>query len=79
MDDPKRREGLDAGAFIGRKPERQAETIPGGVGRKDERISAVASQPGDAPPDPGETRTPEGHREGTNATSDTRREAGQNR
>ena len=77
--DPMQREGLDPGAFVGRMPERQAETIPGGVGPKDERISAVASQSGDGPSDPGETATPDGHREGTNATSDIRREAGQNR
>jgi hypothetical protein len=77
--DPTRREGLDPGAFVGRMPERQAETIPGGVSRKDERISAVASQTGDAPPDPGVANTPAGHREGTNATDDIVREAGPNR
>ena len=79
MEDPTRREGLDPGAFIGRKPERQAQTIPGGVSRKDERISAVASQPGDTPSTPGDANTPEGHREGGDATSSTLREAGQNR
>jgi hypothetical protein len=77
--DATRREGLDPGAFVGRQPERQAETIPGGVSRKDERISAVASQPGEPAPDPGVARTPEGHREGTPATDDAVREAGQNR
>jgi hypothetical protein len=64
---------------VGRKPERQAETIPGGVSPKDERISAVASQPGDAPPDPAVAPPPTGHREGTPATDDEVREAGQNR
>jgi hypothetical protein len=74
--DPKRRVGLDPGAFVGRKPERQAETIPGGIGPKDERISAVSSQPG-VPVD--EEAPPEGHREGVEATDDVIREAGQNR
>jgi hypothetical protein len=77
QDEPAR----DPGAYIGRKPERATATIPGGVGRKDVRVSAVATQPApvsgstnaDAPP------TPEGHREGGNATDDTVREAGQNR
>jgi hypothetical protein len=72
---------LDPGAYIGRLPERATETIPGGVGRKDVRVSAVATQPApvsgstssDAP------RTPEGHREGANATDSAVREAGQNR
>ncbi len=72
----------DAGAYIGRMPERATETIPGGVGPKDERVSAVATQP--APvrgPAPASTEggTPEGHREGENATDDRVREAGQNR
>jgi hypothetical protein len=74
-----RREGLDPGAFVGRLPERQAETIPGGVSRKDERISAVASQVGEASPDPGATDPPSGHREGTPASDTSVREAGQNR
>lgn len=30
QDDPTRTEGLDPGAFVGGRPERQAETIPGG-------------------------------------------------
>ena len=71
----------DPGAYIGRKPERATATIPGGVGRRDVRVSAVASQPapvsGDTSADAG--TTPEGHREGANATDDTLREAGQNR
>ena len=71
----------DAGAYIGRMPERATETIPGGVGPKDVRVSAVASQPG---PVRGDTAAdagtpPEGHREGGNATDDVVREAGQNR
>jgi hypothetical protein len=71
----------DAGAYIGRMPERATETIPGGVGRKDERVSAVATQPapvrGDTNADAG--TVPGGHREGANATDDVQREAGQNR
>jgi hypothetical protein len=72
----------DPGAYIGRMPERQAETIPGGVGRKDVRVAAVATQPapvsGSTPADGGGAM-PEGHREGVNATDDVVREAGQNR
>jgi hypothetical protein len=30
----------DPGAYIGRKPERSAESIPGGVGSGDARVSA---------------------------------------
>jgi hypothetical protein len=47
----------DAGAYIGNEPEREAETIPGGVRHDDERIAAYASQSGpvkddsDDPPD----------------------------
>ena len=67
----------DPGAFIGRMPERATETIPGGVGRKDRRVSAVATQPGPASPEA--TPVPEGHREGGNATDDSVREAGQDR
>jgi hypothetical protein len=64
----------DAGAYIGREPERQAETIPGGVRPDDERIAAHSTQTGP----PGSTEsTPEGHREGVNADDDTVREAGQ--
>ena len=64
----------DPGAFIGRLPERSTETIPGGLGRKDQRVSAVATQPGPASP---ETPQPEGHREGQTANDDTVKEAGQ--
>ena len=70
-------ESRDAGAFIGRLPERATETIPGGVGRKDRRVSAVDSQRG--PVSPEATPQPEGHREGRNATDDVVREAGQDR
>ena len=72
----------DAGAYIGRMPERATETIPGGLGPKDERVSAVATQRepvrGSGPGADG-GQPPEGHREGENATDDRVREAGQNR
>lgn len=62
-------------------PERAAETIPGGVGPRDQRVSAVATQPapvrGDTNADAGTTS--DGHREGANATDDSVREAGKNR
>src|SRR3954447_21252775 len=72
----------DPGAYIGRMPERATETIPGGLGPQDERVSAVATQPapvrGPAPAqDRGAPR--EGHREGGQPTDDSLREAGQNR
>ena len=71
----------DAGAYIGRMPERATETIPDGLGPKDVRVAATATQPapvrGDA--GTGQGKPPEGHREGVNATDDVVREAGQNR
>lgn len=71
----------DAGAYIGRMPERATETVPGGLGQKDQRVAAVATQPapvrGDTNQDAG--IPPEGHTEGVNATDDVKREAGQNR
>ena len=73
----------DPGAYIGRLPERATETIPGGVGPKDERVSAVATQPapvrGPAPAEADGRAAPEGHREATIGRDDTQREAGQNR
>jgi hypothetical protein len=70
--------GEDAGAYIGHEPERASETIPGGVGPADERVSAVDSQPG---PPAGDAATgwappPEGHREAERANDDRVREAG---
>ena len=35
----------EPGAYVGREPERQAETIPGGIGPDDERIAAHSTQP----------------------------------
>jgi hypothetical protein len=34
----------DPGAYVGNRPERQAETIPGGVRPGDERIAANSSE-----------------------------------
>lgn len=36
----------DPGSYIGTEPEREAETIPGGVGPKDQRVSGSDSRPG---------------------------------
>ena len=75
-----RTEGEDPGAYIGHEPERATETIPGGVGPQDERVSAVDTQTGPtaATPDSGWAPPPEGHREAEGANEDTLREAGQN-
>ena len=64
LEDPTRREGLDPGAFVGNRRERQAATIPGGVGPDDERIAAHSTQVGDG---------------GVDTPDDIRREAGQDR
>ena len=64
LKDPTRTEGLDPGAFVGSRAERQAETIPGGVAPDDERIAAHSTQVGDSD---------------TGVREDVRREAGQNR
>ena len=72
--DPTRTEGLDPGAFIGHEPERQAETIPGGIDSSDERIAAHSTRSGQAT----DADDPGGHRE-TDADDAVRREAGQDR
>ena len=66
----------EPGAYVGRKPERQAETIPGGVRPDDERIAAHSTQVGDSS---GVETTPAGHREGNADEDDVIREAGQDR
>jgi hypothetical protein len=66
----------EPGAYVGSKPEREAETIPGGVRPDDERIAANSSQTGRVSDD---DDTPEGHREGRQADDDLVREAGENR
>ena len=71
----------DAGAYIGRLPEREAETIPDDLGPRDKRVSAVATQPGPVRgPQPAALRgePPEGHRDGEPANEDRLREAGEN-
>jgi hypothetical protein len=66
--------GEDPGAYIGHEPERATETIPGGLDASDERVAAVASQPG-VPGDDGGAM-PAGHRTGERANDDRVREAG---
>jgi hypothetical protein len=44
MDTDKR--DLDPGAYIGREPELEEESIPGGVKPGDERVAAYGSRPG---------------------------------
>jgi hypothetical protein len=39
----------EPGAYVGHEPERQAETIPGGVRPDDERIAAHSTQREDDP------------------------------
>jgi hypothetical protein len=41
----------EPGAYVGNRPERQAETIPGGVRPGDERIAANSSQTGAGAPE----------------------------
>ncbi len=65
----------DPGAYLGREPERQAATIPGGISRDDERVAAHSTQSGATTEEPG----PDGHREGSPADDDQVREAGQSR
>jgi len=71
----------DPGAYVGREPEGQAETIPGGVTERDERVSAHDSRRDDVNEPEAETHGswPEGHRGGDQAGDDDVREAGQNR
>jgi hypothetical protein len=44
--EPQPDDDLDAGAYIGREPELENETIPGGVKPGDERVAAYDSRPG---------------------------------
>ena len=39
-------EPLDPGAYNGHEPEREAESIPDGIGPEDERVAAYDSRPG---------------------------------
>jgi hypothetical protein len=65
----------DPGAYVGREPERQAATIPGGISDADERVAAHSTQSGAT----AEDRVPDGHGEGSPADDDQVREAGQSR
>ena len=73
----------DPGAYIGHEPEFAAETIPGGVQAKDERVSALDTQSsGVGALEKRETQVdvpPEGHREASKASDDDIRRAGENR
>ena len=72
----------DPGAYIGHDPEFEAETIPGGIGPKDQRVSALDTQSTgvgalerrETEPD----QTPEGHRQGSRTSDDDLRRAGEN-
>jgi hypothetical protein len=70
--------GDDPGAYVGHEPERETETIPGGLEKRDERVSAVATRAGADPADTttGWTSPPDGHREAEDANDDRVREAG---
>jgi hypothetical protein len=70
--------GEDPGAYIGHEPERATETIPGGVGPADERVSAVDTQSGPVVADPASGWAPprEGHAWSERANEDRLREAG---
>jgi hypothetical protein len=59
----------DPGAYVGRLPERAAETIPGGVRPEDERVAAYQSEPA-APGEPGDQTSDDS--EGTNGVADPR-------
>jgi hypothetical protein len=55
------REDLDPGAYIGHEPEREADSIPGGVRPGDERVAAYGSQggvPGEPDDEDGEPSVP---------------------
>ena len=71
MSEHKSHDAHDPGAFIGHEPEFEAETIPGGIGPKDERVSAVDTQStGVGAHNRRETEPdvpPEGHREASSA------------
>ncbi len=75
------RDQPDPGAAIGRTGERAADTIPGGVGRRDERVAAHSTRPtgaGDPARRGQASNPPSGHRDGPAASDDEVREAGEN-
>ena len=62
----------DPGAYIGRLPERATETIPGGLGPRDVRVAANATQPGPVrgqAPGEGEGIPPDGQRPASDAAA----------
>ena len=74
----------DAGAYIGRKPEFAAETIPGGVQADDERVAAGDTQStgagaADERLQGRDDQPPHGHRDGPDAGDADVREAGKDR
>jgi hypothetical protein len=71
----------DAGAYIGHEPEFAAETIPGGVQERDERIAGEASQSSGVGAADGRLQGrrdawPGGHRRGDDVSDDDVRQAG---
>ncbi len=70
------RTNLDPGAYIGRKPERGSETVPGGLGHSDRRDGPVAARPGDESTSSSER---ERHREGGPMDDETVGKAGDTR
>ncbi len=74
-EDSQGQDEADPGAYIGREPERATETIPGGLGPKDERVAAHSTQTSGGEAEQG---SPAGHRQGDRASDDDVREAGQN-
>jgi hypothetical protein len=78
MDQPK---PTDPGGYIGHEPELSSETIPGGVEPEDERVAGTATQStgtGGADKRPDSGSPPEGHRQGSRASEDDVRRAGEN-
>ena len=72
----------DPGAYIGHEPELAAETIPGGVGPRDERVAGTATEStGVGAPETRaeEPEEPRGHRHGDKASDDDVRAAGSQR
>jgi hypothetical protein len=66
----------DAGGYIGREPELAADTIPGGVQAKDERIGGTATQSSGVGAQDHRLERPDephGHREAATTDDDVRR------
>jgi hypothetical protein len=73
----------DPGAYIGHEPELESETIPGGIGPKDERVSALDTQSTGVGAyekrETGARRDPGGSSGRSHVSDDDVREAGVNR